>query len=148
MAVNIRPPQLVAQPAAENPTQAFRNVIQNRTDGYCSEANYRVLVEHGISAFGLEPMTAQITLELELERLFVTNEKKLITELTEALLRFTVSDKKLDKKEEADAVQMVCKAAPGYRYGLNHDLAQSAVNDFCRANGVKKKTGLFSWAIP
>jgi hypothetical protein len=148
MAVNIRPPQPAGQPAMASPAQAFRDFIQHRVDGYCSEANHKVLVQHGISEFALESVTAQITLDLELERLLVTNEKKLVKELIEALQRFTVSDKKLDKKEEADAIQMVCKAMPGYRYGLNHDLAQNAVNDFCRANGVKKKTGLFSWAIP
>lgn len=148
MAVNIRPPQAVVQPIMLNSAQAFRNFIRSQVDEYCPEATYKVLVHHGVFKFEIELMTAQITLDLELERLLVTNESKLLKDLHEALQRFTVSDKKLDKKEEIDAIQMVCKAALGYRQGLDHRLAQSVVNDFCRANGVKKKTGLFSWAIP
>jgi len=148
MAVNIRPPQTAVQPVVVSPAQAFRDFIHSRVDEYCSEATYKVLVQHGVSEIEMELMATQITLDLELERLLVTNEKKLLKDLYEALQRFTVSDKKLDKKEETDAIQMVCKAAVGYRYGLNRNLAQNVVNDFCRANGVKKKTGLFSWAIP
>jgi hypothetical protein len=148
MAVNIRPPQTEEKLVAVNPGQAFREFILSRVDGYCSEANYKILVQHGVSEFAIESMTAKITLDLELERLLVTNETKLVKELHEILRRFTASDKKLGKKEEEDALQMVCKAALGYRYGLNHDLAQNVINDFCRANGVKKKTGMFSWAIP
>jgi hypothetical protein len=148
MAVNIRPPQTLVQSVIVSPAQAFRDFILNRVDGYCSEANYKVLVQHGVSDFEIDLIAAQITLDLELERLLVTNEKKLLMDLYETLQRFTSIDKKLDKKEEADAIQMVCKAAVGYRYGLNHNLAQNVVNDFCRENGVKKKKGLFSWAIP
>lgn len=148
MAVNIRPPQpTVAAPLSDS-AQGFRDFVRARVDGYCSEEHYNFLVTHAVSEYAFDLMRAHITLDLELERLFVANEKKLVTELYDALHRFTANDKKLDKKEESDAIQLVCRARSGFRYGLNHDLAQNVVNNFCRSNGVKKKTGLFSWAIP
>lgn len=148
MAVNIRPPQPTSTPPMADPAQAYREFIQSRVDGYCSEENYNRLAQYAVDECGFDSMRAHISLDLELERLYVANEKKLILELYDALHRFTVGDKKLDKKEELDAIQLVCRPRSGYRQGLNLELAQNTVNNFCRSNGVKKKVGLFSWAIP
>lgn len=40
---------------------------------------------------------------------------------------------------------LVCKARLGYSKGLRYDIAERFINDFCRANNVKVKTGMFQW---
>ncbi|MDD5581308.1 MAG: hypothetical protein PHY16_18815 [Methylobacter sp.] len=150
MAVNLNREDSSSSPSVSiDPIQEFRLFVQPRiVDSYCDESMYLSFVQYAVSKLSISSDKAQVVLDLELERLFIANENKLLRELTEALHRFTDDDKKLDNKEETDALQMVCKADLGYRYGLKYDTAQRAIDDFCRANGVKKKKGLFSWAIP
>lgn len=86
--------------------------------------------------------------DMELESRGWANEAKLLDELDSLLRRFTEKDKKLDEKERADAVQMVCKAKAGYTKGLDFDTAERRIVEYCRANGVKVKVGFFKWAVP
>ena len=150
MAVNLnREDSGDPQSVNNDPIKEFRNFVQPRVvDAYCDEALYLSFVQHAVSQLSISADKAQIVLDLELDRLSVANERKLLRDLEDALHRFTDSDKKLDNKEETDAMQMVCKAGSRYRHGLKYDVAQRAINEFCRAYSVKKKKGLFSWAIP
>lgn len=148
MAVNIRPNQTTDATPAMPPDEMFRAHIVGRVDGYCTSNDYTNLTRYGVDTCGLDPLRAQIVLDLELERHFVANEWQLLKTLHETLHRFTAADRKLDPKEHKDAVQLVCKAAPGYRNGLNLQCAESAIVDYCRANQVKIKAGLFTWVVP
>lgn len=129
--------------------EGFRGLIPARVfDAYCDASAWRNLVEEGVRDFGLDRKTAELALDMELERLSVANEPALLRE-TEAMLRqFTDRDRKLDGKERADVVQLVCRAKPGYSKGLRHEVAESFIVDYCRQNGVKVKVGLFKWAVP
>jgi hypothetical protein len=127
----------------------YRQYIQSHiVDNYCAVADYRSLVKHGAEVIGLDNQTAENALDLELERLGIANESRLLQELESTLYRFTASDKKLDPKEKTDALQLVCKSRPGYRTGLKYDIAESAITAYCRTKGIKVKTGIFSWAVP
>ena len=148
MAVNIRPNQSADVPQALAPDAMFRSHIQSRVDGYCTSDDLTLLTRYGVDTCGLDTLKAQIILNLELERQFVANERQLLQNLHDSLYRFTASDRKLDAKEHKDAIQLVCKAAPGYRHGLNLQLAEAALISYCRANQIKMKTGLFTWAVP
>ena len=147
MAVNIRPFQAVDS-APQDPVMVFREHIKSLADTYCTDEHYSRLLLHGSGFCGLEASKAQLILDYELEQLFVANERQLLKNLHEALQRFTSSDRKLNPKERQDAIQLVCKTKAGYRQGLDLGLAEATVVAFCRANQVKVKMGLFSWAIP
>src|SRR5574338_244066 len=136
-------------PSAQDPLEAFRQYISVRVmDGYCATEDYQALIRYGIDNAKLDPKVVKNALDLELDRIGAVNEVALVEELESALHRFTASDKKLDKKERNDAMQLVCKTRPGYGKGLRYELAESTITAYCRAHGVKLKTGLFSWSIP
>jgi hypothetical protein len=127
----------------------YRQYIQSHiVDNYCAAADYRSLVKYGIEVIGLDTQTTENALDLELERLGIANETRLLQELEAALHRLMTSGKKLGEKEKIDALQLVCKPRRGYRTGLNDGIAEGAITAYCRTNGVKVKTGLFSWAVP
>jgi len=129
--------------------EGFRRLIPGRVfDAYCESSAWKTLVEEGVRSFGLDRKTAELALDMELERLSVANEPALLREAEAMLKQFTDRDRKLDGKERADVVQLVCRAKPGYSKGLRHEVAESFIVDFCRQNGVKVKVGLFKWAVP
>ena len=136
-------------PIFEDPLDAFRKHISVRVmDGYCSTEEFQAIIRYGIDSAKLDPKVAKNALDLELDRIGAVNEVALIEELESALHRFTASDKKLDNKERNDAMQLVCKTRSGYGKGLRYELAESTITAYCRAHGVKVKTGVFSWSIP
>jgi DNA gyrase/topoisomerase IV subunit A len=128
---------------------AFRTRVTNQIfDGYCDEKSRADLIRQATNDCGISPEKATVILDMELESRCCVNEKKLLTELEAMLKQFTDKDKKLDPKEREDAMQYVCKARSGYSKGLAYDIAERYIVNFCRANSVKVKTGLFKWAIP
>jgi hypothetical protein len=129
--------------------EGFRSHIPTRVfDAYCEASAWKAIVEEGVRSFGLDRKTAELSLDMELERLGVANEPALLREAEAMLRQFTDRDRKLDDKERSDVVQLVCRAKPGYSKGLRHEVAESFIIDFCRQNGVKVKVGLFKWAVP
>ncbi len=117
-------------------------------DNYCDRQTEQELLRTGIDKFGMDSQTAKIILEMELEQLGAANERRLLEELEGQLHQFADKDKKLDKKERDDAVQYVCKPRTGYSKGLNYQVADRYITEFCRANTVKVKVGMFNWVIP
>lgn len=129
--------------------EGFRGFIPERVfDAYCEGSTWRSLVDEGVGSFRLDRKTAELALDMELERLSVANEPNLLREVEAMLKQFTDRDRKLDEKEKSDIIQLVCRAKPGYAKGLRHEVANSFITDFCRQNGVKVKVGLFKWAVP
>lgn len=147
MAVNLSRPNDPAK--AQETLAALSAYIAARVfDNYCSVDQYRAFVEHGVASTGQDVTTVEYAVDLELERMGAANELRLLAELDSALHRFTAGDRKLDSKEKDDAMQLVCKSRPGFRYGLRVDVAEAAILAYCRAHNVKQKVGLFSWAVP
>lgn len=147
MAVNLVRPH---DPIAGQETLAsFGVYISLRVfDSYCSAAQYRNFVEYGMANTGHDRKPIEHSIDLELERMGAANEQRLLEELDAALRRFTASDRKLDDKEKSDALQLVCKSRPGFRFGLRPETAEATILAYCRTNGVKQKSGWFAWAIP
>lgn len=125
-----------------------KRVANSAFDGYCDEKTRADLLRQATNDCGVSPDKAQVIIDMELESGGIVNEKKLLNELELMLKQFTDNDKKLDPKERNDAMQYVCKARAGYSKGLNYDVAERYIVNFCRANRVKVKVGLFKWAIP
>lgn len=117
-------------------------------EAYCDEKMRSELLRQGVNDYGLTAEKAAVIVDMELESSGFVNEKKLLTELDAMLQQFTAKDKKLDPKENEDAMQYVCKVRVGYSKGLKFDVAQNYITTYCRANSVKVKKGFLSWAIP
>ena len=153
----VRRDPLIARPIAvvaplgqrpPEPQDAFRAAIAARgLAGYCDVDERAALLREG-ARVGLAAATAQALLDLTLERGGIANEAVLLEGLDKMLRQFTDQDRKLDPKEQRDALQMVCRPAPGYTKGLRADVADRAVIDFCRARGVKLRTGWLGWKVP
>lgn len=127
----------------------FRASLANRVfDGYCPSSQFQALLAEAVSAFGLDKDLANVTLEIELERMAVANEALLLREMEAMLRQFTDKDKKLDAKERIDLVQLFCKSKAGYSKGLSINVAQDFIVEFCRINKVKVKVGILKWAVP
>lgn len=127
--------------AAPDPQNGFREVIAARgLTGYCDADERGALLREG-ERIGLDVATARALLDLTLERSGIANEAVLLERLEKMLRQFTDKDRSLDRKEQSDALQMVCRPAAGFAKGLRADVADRAVIDFCRARGVKIKAG-------
>jgi hypothetical protein len=147
MAVNIT--RTSSTPGTQDAASLFRQHVEARVfDHYCSSEEYRAIAQYGVETAGFEPRKVENALDLELERLGAANEVRLLLELESALSRFTSSDRKLSPKEKKDALQLVCKSRPGFRFGLKPEVAEAAILAYCRKNSVKVKTGILSWAVP
>lgn len=154
-------PALTPQPTP-NPTPAptpvhplggdvdeLRNRVGARVfESYCDEKTRSDLLRQGVNDCGIPAAKAAVIVDMELDSNGFANEKKLLAELEAMLHQFTAKDKKLDLKENEDAMQYVCKARAGYSKGLKYDVAQNYITTYCRANSVKVKKGFLSWAIP
>lgn len=125
-----------------------KRVAMRIFDNYCSEGTWNELIREGVESVGLDPIDAKTMINMELEALGAVNEKLLIEELNALLHRFTSKDKKLDQKERDDALQYVCKPRPGYKKGLDYQIADQYITEFCQANRVKVKVGMFKWEVP
>lgn len=117
-------------------------------ESYCDEKTRSELLRQGVNDYGIPADKVAVIVDMELEANGFVNEKKLLAELDAMLNQFTAKDKKLDPKENEDAMQYVCKARAGYSKGLKYDVAQNYITTYCRANSVKVKKGFLSWAIP
>jgi hypothetical protein len=71
----------------------------------------------------------------------------LLDELGALLHAFTDLEKKLDKKSRVDALQSVCKARLGAIRGVDPEIAERYIDDFCRKNGVMQRSGMWGWKI-
>ncbi len=138
-----------SSPQQGDPVESLRIKIASRVfDSYCDSVLRTDLIRYGVSDLGIDPSKAAIVTDMELEAMGCANEAKLCEELDGLLRRFTDHDKKLDAKERSDAIQMVCRAKPGYLKGLAFDVAERRVVEFCRANRVRVKVGMFRWDVP
>ena len=141
-------PPLNVAPSGD-PIEALRTKISQKVfDSYCETSTRSELIRHALNDLGLESSRASMAVDMELESVGCANEHKLLEELEGMLHRFTDKDKKLDQKERADAIQMVCKARQGYAKGLSVDVAEKRVLEYCRAHQVKVKVGFLRWDVP
>lgn len=102
-----RPRGVWADPAPLTWT-TFRNHIPKRVfDAYCEASAWKGTVEEGVRSFGLDRRIAELSLDMELERLGVANEPAPHREAEAMLRQFTDDDSKLDDKERSDIAQLV-----------------------------------------
>lgn len=90
----------------------------------------------------------ELVIRSELDKLGAVCERLLIDDLDSLLHQFTDNDKRLDGKEERNALDKVLAAAPGKKKGLDPRVAEEYTNSFCKVNGVRRDTETKRWAVP
>ncbi len=105
-------------------------------------------VKEEAAAKGIAVKDTDLVIRTELDKVGAVCERILLDELDRLLHQFTDNDKRLDGKEERDALDKVLALAPGKKKGLDPRVAEDYVNSFCRVNGVRRDTETKRWAIP
>lgn len=83
-----------------------------------------------------------------LDKIGAVCERVLIDELDRLLHQFTDNDKRLDGKEERDALDKVLIATSGKKKGLDPRVAEEYTKSFCKVNGVRRDTETNRWVFP
>ncbi len=100
------------------------------------------------AARGITTRDCELVLREQLDAHAAVSERLLIAELDRLLHQFTDRDKKLDPKEERDAMSKVVTKAPGKKCGLDPRVAEEYVATFCKANGASRSTDMPKWLVP
>lgn len=90
------------------------------------------------AAKGIDVKDADLVIREVLAKNGAVCERVLLEELDKLLHQFTDNDKRLDGKEERDALDKVLIASHGKRKGIDPRVAEDYVNSFCRVNGVRR----------
>ena len=123
------------------------HIADSISNSYCDSVSFSALLRYGRSALALDVRRVESILSLALQRLNVVNEKALLDELDALLHVFTDTEKKLDKKSRVDALQSICKPRPGAMRGVDPEIAERYINDFCRKHSVMQRSGIWGWKI-
>lgn len=122
-------------------------IADSISNSYCDSVSFGALLRYGKSTLGLDIRRVESILSMALQRLNVVNEKALLDELDALLHVFTDTEKKLDKKSRVDALQSVSKPRPGAMKGVDPEIAERYINDFCRKHSVMQRSGIWGWKI-
>lgn len=122
-------------------------IADNISNSYCDLATFGILFRYGKNALGLDVRRAESILSLTLQRLSIVNEKELLDDLDALLHVFTDAEKRLDKKSRIDALQSICKPRSGAMKGVDPEVVERHINDFCRRNGVMQRSGIWGWKV-
>lgn len=116
-------------------------------DFYLDRDEEKRIKEEG-SARGIPVKDIELVIRAELDRHGAISERILLDELDRLLHQFTDNDRKLDGKEERDALDKVLPAAPGKKKGLDPRVAENYVHSFCKVNGITRTRDTKRWSIP
>lgn len=105
-------------------------------------------IKEEAAAKGIQTKDTDLIIRSELDKTGAVCERVLLDELDRLLHQFTDNDKRLDGKEERDALDKVLIAAVGKKKGLDPRIAEDYVNSFCRVNGVRRDAETKRWAVP
>ena len=105
-------------------------------------------VKEEAAAKGIAVKDTDLVIRTELDKVGAVCERILLDELDRLLHQFTDNDKRLDGKEERDALDKVLALAPGKKKGLDPRVAEDYVNSFCRVNGVRATLRLNAGLFP
>ncbi len=130
----------------------LRELVRNMVyDDYCDQKTERELVREAVDKLGMDQTDALLIISLELESMCAVNERKLLEALEDNLRQKSSSrGGKLKAKDKDDVLGIVCnpKRAVGYAKGLNRQVAEQRFIEYCRAHGIKVKSGPFGWKVP
>ncbi len=97
---------------------------------------------------GIANRDTELAVRSTLEAMGAVCERVLVDELDRLLHQFTDDDKRLDAKEERDAMDKVLRPASGKKAGLDPRVAEDYANSFCKVNGIRRDSQGRRWAVP
>lgn len=116
-------------------------------DDYLDVAEEKRIKEEG-AAKGMSIKDIELSVRTTLEKRGAVCERLLIDELDRLLHQFTDNDRKLDPKEERDALDKVIRPAFGKKKGLDPRVAEEYVSSFCTVAGIVRSTERNKRLIP
>lgn len=116
-------------------------------DFYLDRAEEKGIKEEA-SSKGFPIADIEVILRTVLDKFGAVSERQLVDSLDHWLHQFTDTDKKLDAKEERDALDKVVKPASGKKKGMDPRVAEDYVVSFCKVNGVTRTTDRNRLALP
>ncbi len=135
-----------------------KNWLENRVkvsvdDDFYLDRDEEKRIKEEAASRNIHNNDIEFTIRSILEKTGSVSERLLVDELDRLLRQFTDNDKRLDKKEEKDAMDQVLIAGPGKKKGLDPRVASEYVDTFCKANGLKRdsvsgKSWIFTLIIP
>lgn len=133
--------------------QSDQQWLENRVhaavnDDFYLDRDEEKRIKEESAAKGIAVKDTELVIRAELDKLGAVCERVLLDELDHLLHQFTDNDKRLDSKEERDALDKVLIPAPGKKKGLDPRVAEEFANSFCRVNGVSRDTESLRWAKP
>jgi len=133
--------------------QNDQNWLENRVhaavddDYYLDREEEKRIKEEG-AAKGIPIKDIDLVIRSELQKSGSVCERILIDELERLLHQFTENDKRLDEKEERDALNKVLNPGVGKKRGLDPRIAEHYVISFCKVNGVTRDSDVKSKYVP
>jgi hypothetical protein len=131
-----------------------KNWLENRVkvsvdDDFYLDRDEEKRIKEEAASKNINNNDIEFTIRSILEKTGSVSERLLVDELDRLLRQFTDNDKRLDKKEEKDAMEQVLIASPGKKKGLDPRVASEYVDTFCKANGLKRDSVRGkSWVFP
>lgn len=116
-------------------------------DDYLDVAEEKRIKEEG-AAKGMSIKDIELSVRTTLDKHGAACERLLIEELDRLLHQFTDNDRKLDPKEERDALDKVIRPAQGKKKGLDPRVAEEYVSSFCTVAGIVRSTERNKRLIP
>lgn len=132
---------------------AEQDWLENRVhaavdDDFYLDRDEEKRIKEEAAARGISVGDAELVIRVEIDKVGAVCERILLDELNRLLHQFTDNDRRLDGKEERDALDKVLQVAPGKKKGLDPRVAAEYVNSFCRVRGVRRDTETKRWATP
>jgi len=133
--------------------QNDQNWLENRVhaavdDDYYLDRDEEKRIKEEAAAKGMAIKDIDFVIRSELQKSGSVCERILIDELDRLLHQFTDSDKRLDAKEERDALDKVLIPVTGNKKGLDPRVAEEYANSFCRVNSVTRDSDVKRRAAP
>ncbi len=123
--------------------QTEQKWLENRVraaveDDYYLDREEEKRIKEEAAAKNISVKDIELVIRTELNTIGAVCERILLDELENLLRQFTDNDKRLDGKEERDALNKVLQPANGKKKGLDPRIASDYVTSFCRVNGVRR----------
>lgn len=117
-------------------------------DDYYLDRGEEKRIKEEAASRGIANRDTELVMRSTLDGLGAVCERVLIDELDRLLHQFTDNDKRLDAKEERDAMDKVLRPATGKKTGLDPRVAEEYTDSFCKVNGIRRDSQKPSWLLP
>jgi len=133
--------------------QTDQQWLENRVhaavdDDFYLDRDEEKRIKEEAAAKGISVKDTELIIRTELDKSGSVSERVLLDELDGLLHQFTDNDKRLDSKEERNALDQVLTPAAGKKKGLDPRVAEEYANSFCRVNGVRRDSETKRRTVP